>query len=418
MRRRLLLSTLAVLAVALLLLGLPLAVAVEALLTRRALDELQRLAEQVQVLIEQEASLAFGASQLMFAISEETGARLILFDRSGPVRTFINTGGPPADAQLADVDADVRAALSGQVGAVAENGVLAVTVPVRGGPGERLLRAARADDDLRTEVRRAWTAMAVVALAALATGAAVASWQAKRLARPLVELAASAERLGKGDFSARAPRSGIEDLDAVAVALDVTAARLAEALARGRSFRADASHQLRTPLTALRLDLEALDYSGPDPQVLAAALSEVDRLEATIGELEQLAEPQVTDERVDLGALIAQRLDAWQSLARAQGRTVELRAAPVAPVQARPAALGQSLQVLLDNALEHGSGAITVSIEPTSGGVRVCVADEGDGMPEHVPQGRGLWLAESLVAAEGGRLSIERPPSGTKVCLL
>src|SRR5690606_23001431 len=120
--------------------------------------------------------------------------------------------------------------------------------------------------------------------------------------------------------------------------------------------------------------------------------------------------------------LAEERLDAWTALARAEGRQVRLEADPVPLVRARSAAVGQCLQVLLDNALEHGEGTITVrvsSMSPPTGGergwVRLCVSDEGPGFADDSEPGRGLRLARSLIQAEGGRIKIERPAT---VCLL
>jgi signal transduction histidine kinase len=223
----------------------------------------------------------------------------------------------------------------------------------------------------------------------------------------------------------------------------MTAERLGTMLQRSRSFSADASHQLRTPLTALRLDLEALEAQGRDPELVAAAMKEADRLESTIDELLTLSEAPADDRLSDVGTVAAERLDAWQSLARAAGREVVLDSSPVPPVRARPGAVGQCLQVLLDNALEHGAGTITVSVQPVSAGggvgltgdgrdtrwVRLCVADEGPGIPAErregllsgradAATGRGLALARQLVEAEGGRLTLERASPGAVLCLL
>jgi signal transduction histidine kinase len=225
----------------------------------------------------------------------------------------------------------------------------------------------------------------------------------------------------------------------------MTAERLGAMLERSCSFNADASHQLRTPLTALRLDLEALESTGADPQLIAAVIREADRLEATIVELLSLSDtPANASSRLcDVAELAAARLDAWRSLAQAAGRNVVLDVSPVPPVRARPGAIGQCLQVLLDNALEHGAGTITVSVHAVAAGgglgltgegadtkwVRLCVEDEGPGIPPErregllsgradAVSGRGLALARQLVEAEGGRLTLERAASGALLCLL
>jgi signal transduction histidine kinase len=424
---------------ALLLMGLPLAVAVRGLLVQQALDALQREAEQAQVLVEEQGRSVGEAALLLTAVAAESGTRLTLVDRTGGFGVQIDTGGPPDDAAFRAVTSDIEAARRGEVGRAVGAGIVAVTVPVRGGGIDQLVRATRTDEALDAAVRRAWTQLAFLALVALGVAAVVALWLGRRLAAPLESLAASARELGDGDFSVRAPRSGVPEPDDVAAALDATAERLAVLVARSRSFSADASHQLRTPLTALRLHLEALEArvgsldgrerAAGDAAAIAEALAEVDRLDTTIDELLSLGAPDTDRQAVDLEAVVSERIGAWRALARAQGRELVLQAVAVPRVQARTAAIGQSLQVLLDNALEHGDGTITISMQPVPGGVRLCVADEGPGIPEDVRtgsrpvdrsglRGRGLRLARSLVEAEGGHLRIEPGATGALVCLL
>lgn len=428
MRRRLLVTTLAAVGVVVLLLGVPLGVAVRSLLTQQALDSLQREAEQAQVLVARETS-ARGAALLLGAVAGETGSRLTLVDQTGPMTLQIDTGAPPDDEAFFALTADVEAARRGEVGRAVAPGIIAATVPVRAPGIAQVVRASRTDDALRASIRRAWLQLGALALVALGVAGTVAAWQARRLGAPLEDLAAAARALGDGDFSVRAPRSGLPEPDDVAAALDATADRLAELVARSRSFGADASHQLRTPLTAVRLHLEVLEAASGDPVAVADALAEVDRLDATIDELLALGAPETAREAVDLEALVEGRVGAWRALARAQDRRVVLQAVPVPRVRARPAAIGQSLQVLLDNALEHGRGTVTVSIQPVHGGVRLCVGDEGPGIPPEVPtvarpadraavRGRGLPMARSLVEAEGGRLHVDHRAPGGLVCLL
>jgi signal transduction histidine kinase len=419
-RRRLLTSTLAAAGVALVLLGLPLAVAVRTLLTNQALDGLRREAEQAQLLLEERASTREEARILLTLLAQRSGSRYTLVDGDGGV--IVDTeGAPPGTVAL---PVDVRAALATGLGRAVGDDLVAVAIRVPN--SDVVVRTATSGSALRGQVRRAWLAILGLAVTALAAAALLARRQTAALAGPLEDLAGSARRLGSGDFSARAPRSGVPELDDVAEALDSTAGRLGTTLERSRSFSADASHQLRTPLTALRLHLEALEATAADPDLAAAAITEADRLEATIDELAVLAEPAASEELVDLAGLAAERLDAWRALARAQGRQVVLDAAPVPLIHARPAALGQSLQVLLDNALEHGAGTIRVTVHPVAGGARLCVADEGPGIPSGAEAsllngraaGRGLPLARSLVEAEGGRLRLERARPHAMLCLV
>jgi len=421
------------------LLGAPLAVAFEMLVTRRALDALQQQANGIQAVLNQQDNPS-ARSAVLLRMADNTDVRLILLDADAgneALLTDTRQGDP-----LPGFDDDVETAnRTGDIGRAYQDGTLAVSIPVRAGGVRQILRALQDDRALRGEIHSAWRSIATLGILALGVATLAALWQGRRLARPLEALAASARRLGDGDFSARAPRSGLPEPDDVASALDTTATRLAAMLERSRSFSADASHQLRTPLTALRLDLEALAAAGADPALVAAAVAEADRLEETITELLTLAETPGGGEQLDLAALVADRVDAWRALARAGGRDVELSIPAVPPVRARAAALGQSLQVLLDNALDHGTGMITVSVRQVAGGVRLCVADEGPGIPpereadlfDRVPvpaavmgaepgtfphAGRGLPLARSLVEAEGGRILLERARPGAVLCLL
>ena len=151
----------------------------------------------------------------------------------------------------------------------------------------RSCRASRPEATIESKVWKAWGAMAglgagVVALAAL--GALVL---ARRLTRPVTAFAGAVTRLGDGDFSVRAGRSGIGELDLAAAALDSTAERLGGLVDRERAFSADASHQLRTPVTALQVHLEAADQVSDGTARLAIdeALADVERLERTIVDL-------------------------------------------------------------------------------------------------------------------------------------
>ncbi len=282
----------------------------------------------------------------------------------------------------------------------------------------------------------------------LALAAGVGRLVAGRLARPLHDVAHSAAALGEGDFSVRVPRSDVEEVDAIAVALDRTAERLGRAVDRGRAFAADASHQLRTPLTALRLQLEGLEAQGVAPEAVAAALLEADRLEATVDELVALTSLDTAEETIDPRTLVAPPVEAARAAARTAGRDLDLQVVPGPPVHTRPAAVRQALQVLLDNALQHGRGTVHVVVSPTlpdepvpggasRQGLRICVGDEGpgprpadlhalrsrdrggDGTVLPVSGGRGLALARALVEGESGRLTTDEDTAGrTRVCLV
>jgi signal transduction histidine kinase len=271
--------------------------------------------------------------------------------------------------------------------------------------------------------------MAGLAVAAVTVAWLVGRRQARRLAEPLEDLEKRARRLGDGDFSVRTRRGGIAEIDAVGAALDATAIRLDDLLARERGFSADASHQLRTPLAGLRLRLEAaLECTDQDPRpAIAASLVDADRLEAIIDELLTLARAGQAGQatRINLEALLGELSPAWGARLALTGRDLEVRIDPGAPdPHASAAAVRQVLAVLVDNATEHGGGTVTIAVREASGAVAVDVSDEGTGVREapgllfsqrtdrHDGHGIGLGLARRLAEAEQGRLNLTRaaPP--------
>jgi signal transduction histidine kinase len=283
--------------------------------------------------------------------------------------------------------------------------------------------AQRSDAEVASATHRAWLALAglVAVLAALAALAAVLL--GRRLARPLERLAVAARRLGDGDFAARAPRGGVPEADEIAAALDHTADRLDHLVARERAFTADASHQLRTPLAALRIELEAIELRGDAPPELPNALAQIDRLQATIDTLLAIARgvPHPATE-TDLGLLTADIEARWRGPLAADARPLQILLRTDHPVaQAAPTVVTEILQVLLDNAHRHGSGPVTVIVRSTEQWLTVDVTDRGPGFTtgtehaftrrgaSHGGHGIGLGLAQALAHAEGGQLTITQP---------
>lgn len=419
MRRRLLLSSLALTLAALLALALPLAVAVRGLLERRAMDALQGSVEQFALLVDT-TSRSCSEVQLRVAQVEGLPTTITVVTTRG---TVLATTAPRGDPRIGR---ELAAARTGRVGREVAAGRIAVAVPlataVCGNP--LVLHAAEPDAALHGQIRGAWASIAGIVVV-VAGGAAGGAWLlGRRLSRPFETLATSARQLGEGDFSTRSDRSGLAEADAIADALDDSADRLGRALARSTAFAADASHQLRTPLTALRLHLEAAP--DPDQASIRDALEELDRLEETIEDLTALTRVDGPDEDVDLCALIEQWLPAWRAVAAERGRELDTDLAVVPRLRIRPAAVSQAMQVLVDNALDHGRGRVTIAAGPArpdaNGAVRVCVTDEGAAADTTDrtarPGGRGLPLARALIAAEGGQLTITSDHRGTVACLL
>jgi len=411
--RRILATILAVTALGVALFGIPLAIGVRRLYENEAVVKLEREAAEAGIAVPASFSRTGDPVELPEA---GDGIGLGLYGQTGD--KIVGQG--PAHA-----DREVSSALAGDVRSGRQSGALVVAVPLTN--EERVYAAIRATVPNRSvvgRIHRAWLAMAALAAGALLGAGALAWHQARRLSRPVRALADSAARLGDGDFTVRAAACGVSEVDAAAAALNVTAGRLGELLGRERAFSADASHQLRTPLTRLRLGLErALATPGADrAEVIGAALADIDHLDATIEELLALARDETpARERLDITAVLADVEGRWHGPLAAAGRPLRVAVDPDLPaVEGSAAALRHVLDVLLENAAEHGAGTVTLRARPTAGALAVDVADEGPGpapdgdlfrrrSPTAEGSGIGLALARSLAEAEGGRLVLSRP---------
>jgi signal transduction histidine kinase len=286
---------------------------------------------------------------------------------------------------------------------------------------------SRETDD---RVHRSWLLIALLSVAGIGVATALAAIQARRLSRPLERVARTSARLGQGDFSVRAPRSGVPEIDAIGQALDTSAGRIAELVAREREFSSNISHQLRTPLTALRLRLEEIaraDDSDAAREELDAALREADRLEAMIADLLAHARSAARGEQVavELSEVAREHATASAVLFAREGRRVTVAADRPVRALASRGTVGQVLDVLLDNALRHGAGEVTVSVLEDARFATIAVEDTGDGISPDATErifergaslgdgtGIGLHLARALARADGGGLRVTRasPP--------
>ena len=270
-------------------------------------------------------------------------------------------------------------------------------------------------------------AVAIFGLVAVAAAAGTGWLIARRVTAPLDELAQASARLGAGDFSISVARHGIPETDAVAGAREASAARIAALVRAEREFSANASHQQRSPLTALRMRLEELaETRDPDAArtEAEAALEQADRLDETITELLALARRGRIGDAVDLDLdrLVHDRVEVWLPAFTRAHRAIRIDTGPTpGPVEVRAHAggVGQALDAVIDNALRHGSGTVTITLTRRAVDVEVVVADEGPGLtPEvaatafdrHVSQsggtGVGLALARTLASADGGRVDV------------
>jgi signal transduction histidine kinase len=280
-----------------------------------------------------------------------------------------------------------------------------------------VVRVSRDVGPVDDRVRRAWLALAALAGLVLLAAVAAAVIVGRRLARPLEHLADTAGRLGDGDFTIAPARAGIAEIDGVSAALVATARRLGDTMARERAFSANASHQLRTPLASLRLEIESMELRTNAPPEVPLALEQVDRLQATIETLLTVArgQPPVRGD-LDLAAIATDVADRWRGGLANAGRPLRV-VTPASPpvVTGSGEVVREILAVLVENATVHGAGIVSLVVrEASPGWVTIEVGDEGPGIAAGAPDvfarreggghGIGLALARSLAEAEGARL--------------
>jgi signal transduction histidine kinase len=320
--------------------------------------------------------------------------------------------------------------------------LLFTAVPVvSGGRREGAVRVTQSVDDVNGEVRSDVLALIGVAAVVLLLGLGLAWLLAGSLAGPLRRLAGTARRVADGDLDARAREEGSSEQREVAAAFNDMTERLARALRSQREFVANASHQLRTPLTGLRLRLEAASLKAADPEVereLVAAERETVRLAQLLSELLTLARERERPEpqEVSLADVAEAARERWEGAAETGGRRLVLEGKDDAVVAATEADLAVIVDNLVENALNYSPVASTVTIEwdADAESARLAVLDQGPGVdPDEREQvferfyrgeasrggaegtGLGLSVVDALAARWGGSVRLEdRPEGGTR----
>jgi signal transduction histidine kinase len=402
-RRRILVVALSAVLLAVLLLGVPLAVAIQ----RNAASEERGELETAALTAATAVSPTYRTGDPVELPAAPSPIEVSLYDTSGHLVT-----GPG----VADLGAARLAARTGSVVDADHGGAVAEAVPVS--VDEQVIGvvvAASPLADLHATLARRFLGLTALGVAALAGAGIFADWQSRRLTRPMRELARAATRMGAGDLGARAPHSGVAEIDETADALTTTAARLSAFVDRERSFSARASHQLRTPLTRLRLELEA--------GMVGEALATADHLSQVVDDVLSLTrEPKPLGSGFAVEPVLSDIVGAWHGTFALDDRPIRLRVEAGLAAGASEAAVRQVLQVLLDNAYRHGEGAVTVVGREASGAVAIDVGDRGAAPVSWPPAdagGRmGLALASTLAQSQGGRLLLTQDEEGTQFTLL
>ena len=335
------------------------------------------------------------------------------------VTTVFMPGGQVIGPDAPRSDAVVRGA-AGESGTAAVPGGREVVVAVAGlADGTGVVRTFVDDAQLRAGVARSWGVLGALGLSLLGLSTLVADLLARALTRPLSDVARASFELAHGDLAARAGSGGPPEVRQVSAGLNLLAARIAELLAQERELVADLSHRLRTPLTALRIDVESL----PDPSSRTRLLTDLDAVDRTVDAVINDANRPVREgvtATCDAAEVTTQRIEFWAILAEEEGRRVhvEVSAAPV-PVRLERSDLAACLDALIGNVFRHtpeGTDfAVTLRPRPAGGG-RLVVADRGPGLPGALVQrrgvsgvgstGLGLDIATRTAARTGGSVQL------------
>jgi len=300
------------------------------------------------------------------------------------------------------------------------------------GPGGEapVVRIWESDDDLHSGETSWFLLLAGVALALLLLGLVAGELLTRRIVRPLLDTAWTAQQLSAGDTTARAPTGGPGEVADVGRALNRLADRIDELIAEERETVADLSHRMRTPLTALRLDAEALGEPAEAERMSGHATT----LERTLTAVIHAARRPQREGRLpkcDATAVVGERVAFWSALTEEQERTgtISLPATPL-PVRTSAEDLAAAVDALLENVVAHTPEGTAFGVRLAArdgGGALLVVSDEGPGIPHAEPvrgrsdrgsTGLGLSIARRCAEASGGAMTIGAGPGGGAVVTL
>lgn len=452
MKRRLLVSYLSITAFVLLVLAVPLGVSYSGSVERRLTSDLQH--DAFSLAIRSRASLADGASvaqtsaleKLAERYRDSAGGRVVIVDADGRSIADSASGSPVGrdfstrpEIQRALQGAEVSGTRSSET---LGRDLLYVALPIGSVDGiQGAVRITYPASVIDEQIQHIWLLLAATGGVVLGIVFLASLLLARSVTKPIDDLEAAAEELGAGDLAARAEvPKGPEELRVLAQSFNITAARLEQQVGTQRAFVADASHQLRTPLAAMRLRLENLeaDVHGAAAEDLEGALDEVARLSRLVDGLLALTRAEQSASApapIALDQVIDGRCDAWDAFAAEKHVRIEADVAGSPAARATPGRLEQVVDNLLNNALDVAPEGTAVRLAAAERGdwIELRVSDEGPGMSAEErtcafdrfwqsggarkdgrPNGHfglGLSIVRELVVGDGGDVALE--PSAT-----
>ncbi|TDD63419.1 HAMP domain-containing histidine kinase [Kribbella antibiotica] len=428
MKLRLVASYVALVAVALALFTIPVALSSSAILHSTLEQTAQREAQLfAPLVVRDDAAAAQAVTDRTRDFESATGSR---------VRLITSTAGIEDTQVLAALRGANPAPVWGRHPLLQAEAV-SVVLPVReAGRTTAVVQIVSPAAEVNVQIAQIWRFRLFVGAAVLLTASAVAVVIATTLARPLHRLDAVARRIGDGDYSARASTKGPPEITRLARTLNDSARQTDALLSSQRSFVADASHQLRTPLAAMQLTLDNVRDTTDDPALsrrLETVDAEIHRMSRMVEGLLALARAESTTASprpIDLSALVDLRVSTW-SVALAE-RNVALVLDIERPcwITATPGALEQILDNVLSNALavSPAGSRVTVHVRRTGPAVELVISDQGPGMtaaqrarafdrfwragPPGTGTGLGLSIVKQLIEHDGGHADLAPAPGG------
>ncbi|MBV9167415.1 MAG: HAMP domain-containing protein [Solirubrobacterales bacterium] len=448
LRIRLLAALAYVLLLAVIALGVPLAINLSARVKAEVRTQARAQADLVAATsadLLQRPSLALSRLARKAAVSVR--GRVIIVNSRGTI--LVDSAGPRELGASYLSRPEIAAALRGRQVQFERNSrtlgqpILATAAPIiRNGRPIGAVRVTQSTAAVDSAVRQGQLGLGLIGAIVLALGLFAGAIIAEQVARPLRRLECVARRVAQGDLRARARVEGSREQRSLAASFNEMTDRIARLVAAQRGFVADASHQLRTPLTGLRLRLEeakVLTDSPASEGEIDAAVGEVDRLTRTVDELLVLSragERQLTGSRLDLRELAASAVERWRAPAAARGISLQHRRTEAeSPVWAARADVERVLDILLENAVGYSpvGGRVTVVSAPSRLEVHDrgpgVAADEREAVFDRFRRGRagtagppgsglGLAIARELARGWGGDVTLEDRPGGGAVAIV
>lgn len=418
MRRQLVVVTAAATTMVVVAFLVPLALLIRTLAAERAMTEARQAAQSLlPVLVGAPDNLDVAVAVAQTRLGEQTlGVYL-------PDGTTV--GSAPTDDAVARARNGEAFTSRGDGGRVL---YLPALVPDR---GVAVMRATVPSEALTAGVRTSWLVLGLLGVTLIVGAVTLADRLGRAAVAPTRAVAEAARRLGERDLTARAPEAGPPEIVHIARAMNDLAVRMTRLLEAERERAADLSHRLRTPLTALRLDVEALDAGSSGTQLA----TDVDELERVIDQVIRDARRPDTHggATTDVVAVARDRVAFWEPLAEDQSRSWDLHVETVrksTTVGVDPAELAAAIDALLGNVIAHTPEGVgcTVRIVEDDASVRLVVEDDGPGMPAGAvlsrgvsgagSTGLGLDIARRTARSAGGDLHIEPGESGARVVMV